>query len=977
MKFSHRIFQLVAASLTLIFTSGILIFAAQHVARPEPLVPAIIPNPSFAAPWLTFNTAVSANNGSPVALARGDFDGDGAVDVVAAQNYARGGFTFMRNEGAGRLAQPVNFSGATRTSGIVAADFNNDGKLDVATSDSDAVQFGNTVSVWLGNGSGTFGARQLFSLGSGNAAVPVGIAAADFDGDGAIDIAVTAYGQAGSGNSVRILHNNGNGTFAAAVSIPAGMGPYDIAAGDLNGDGRPDLVVANNEYSVNVLVNNGSGGFNTAIPYGNLTSDNWAGPLLACVTLGDVDGDGKLDVLYGNTRTWDGFTGRVVQLRNNGSGGLTRASDIPLVTYTAGPADLALADLNGDGKLDILAAEYDQRATDGVCVMMNNGAGNFGPATLYSAGQSTIAVLAADMNGDSKPDIVTADDYSNAVTVRLNPGNGNFTTIPFDRAGSFQFFQDAADIDGDRDIDIFTSGPHPSADEGAIMRNNGSGRFTRTAINNGQDGVAAGVLRDLNGDGYPDLLFNNANTAQHYDFFTAINDGHGIFGPITRWLVGSAGWGAIDAFDIDNDGDLDVIDCEAEGAPGIPNRFFIAINNGNGTFQQPYAYDLLPRRPDSVAAGDFNGDGKLDLAFANTGAYGFDSGVFVVLGNGNGTFQSPLEYIVGRGPAYIMKGDFDRDGKLDLATLNSGYNDDGNETVTLLFGVGNGTFGRITTTYAPYSPDLLGATGMVVADIDSDGDLDLLTAGVSNDLAVYLNNGSGNFAFPYRVGVIGGAHAPLYRDFNGDGIPDIAVLNSPPPAGFDGGVAVLAGVPLAPVAQSVFSRKMHGSAGVFDLALPLTGTPGMEPRSGGATHDYQVVVNFGSAISVNGNPQAQVTSGAGVIGSNGASNGGMVTVNGSSVTVPLTNVADAQTINVTISGVTNSSGSTNVVIPMRILIGDASTNGSVNASDVALAKSQVGQAIGSTNFKADVNLSGTINASDISLIKSKVGTSAP
>ena len=130
-----------------------------------------------------------------------------------------------------------------------------------------------------------------------------------------------------------------------------------------------------------------------------------------------------------------------------------------------------------------------------------------------------------------------------------------------DFAGSSQFYQDAADIDGNGDLDIFTSGPHPSADGGAIMRNNGTGRFTsRTYIGNGPDGVAAGVLRDLNGDRKPDLLFNNANTSSQYDFFTSMNNGNGTFGPVTRWVVRSAGWGAIDAFDIDNDGDLDVID---------------------------------------------------------------------------------------------------------------------------------------------------------------------------------------------------------------------------------------------------------------------------------------------------------------------------------------------------------------------------------------------------------------------------------
>jgi hypothetical protein len=933
---------------------------------------AATPPPRFAVPWLTFNTAVTANNGSPVSLAVGDVDRDGDLDVVAPRAYFGGGFTLMRNEGNGRFAPRVNFPGSSKSAGIALADLNGDGKLDVAVSDGDGLAVGNSMSIYLGNGDGTFGTRQVVSLGSGRIA-PVGIAAADVDGDSDVDLAVACDAV----GAVMLLRNNGNGTFAAPVSFAVGMSPEDIAAGDLNGDGRADLVVAHQEYRVSVLMNNGSGGFAPAAAYDNLnTGTNWAGPLLPCVALADVDRDGKLDVFYGSTRTWDGETGQIVQLRNTGSGVLVRGADVAMVFYTAGPTDIVAADMNGDGAPDLLAASYSGRADDGFCVMMNNGTGGFGPAALYAAGQSTIGLAAADVNGDGKLDVLTADDYSNALTVHYNPGNGTFPVIPQDFAGSAQTFQDAADIDGDRDLDIFTSGPHPSADDGAIMRNDGTGRFTnRTVIHNGQDGVAAGVLRDLNGDGKPDLLFNNANTAPRYDFFTALNNGDGTFGPVTRWLVGSAGWGGIDAFDIDNDGDLDVIDCEALGAPNIPNgRFFIALNNGNGTFQPPYAYDLLPRRPDAVVAGDFNHDGKLDLAFANQGAYGFDDGLFVVLGNGNGTFQSPTVYTAGRGPSNIVTVDFDHDGNLDIATLNSGYNGEGAESLSLFFGTGSGTFTRASTQYAPYSPDLLGATGISTGDVDGDGDIDIMSSGPSNDIALYLNDGAGTFDFPYRMGTVAGSHAPLYRDFTGDGVADIAVLTSPPPIGFDGGVAVLRGLPAAPVLQSAVSRKTHGAAGVFDIDLPLSGTPGVECRNGGSTNDYTIVMTFAAAISVSGNPQAQVTSGIATIGSNGVSNGGAVSVSGNIVTIPVTNVANAQKIVVTLN---NVNGASNVAVPMSVVVGDTNGNGAVSATDVSQTKLKSGQALDATNFRNDVNVSDSISGSDVAAVKLRVGTGLP
>jgi N-acetylneuraminic acid mutarotase len=177
---------------------------------------------------------------------------------------------------------------------------------------------------------------------------------------------------------------------------------------------------------------------------------------------------------------------------------------------------------------------------------------------------------------------------------------------------------------------------------------------------------------------------------------------------------------------------------------------------------------------------------------------------------------------------------------------------------------------------------------------------------------------------------------------------------------------------LAP--QSAASRKTHGVVGAFDVDLPLTGTPGIECRTNSATNDHTMVVTFPRAVFVNGSPQAAVTSGTGTVGSDGEPNGGMVFVSGNTVTVPLTLVANAQTINVTLYSI---NGVNNVVIPMSVLAGDVAVNGVVNASDVSLTKSRIGQQINATNFRADVNAGGAINASDVSLVKSYLGTGLP
>ncbi len=180
--------------------------------------------------------------------------------------------------------------------------------------------------------------------------------------------------------------------------------------------------------------------------------------------------------------------------------------------------------------------------------------------------------------------------------------------------------------------------------------------------------------------------------------------------------------------------------------------------------------------------------------------------------------------------------------------------------------------------------------------------------------------------------------------------------------------------PGLPVAQSAVSRKVHGGAGTFDVDLGVSGPPGIECRSGGATNDYTIVVTFADPVTVNGNPQAQVIAGTGIVGSGGVSNGGMVTVSGNTVTIPLTNVANAQTITVRLNSV---NGVANVDIGMSVLVGDVNGNATVNSSDVSQTKSQIGQAVTGSNFRTDVNANGTINSTDASQVKANVGTGLP
>jgi plastocyanin len=173
-------------------------------------------------------------------------------------------------------------------------------------------------------------------------------------------------------------------------------------------------------------------------------------------------------------------------------------------------------------------------------------------------------------------------------------------------------------------------------------------------------------------------------------------------------------------------------------------------------------------------------------------------------------------------------------------------------------------------------------------------------------------------------------------------------------------------VETAPTAQSAFSRKVHGTAGTFDVPLPLSGNVGVECRSGGATNDYEMIINFASTVTVD---SVAVTSGTGSVGS--------FSVSGSQVTVDLTAVTNIQRITVTLHNVNDGTHLGDVPVSMGVLIGDVNGNAVVNSSDVSLTKAQAGQPVTMSNFREDVNVNGTISATDVALVKSKVGTALP
>jgi hypothetical protein len=379
----------------------------------------------------------------------------------------------------------------------------------------------------------------------------------------------------------------------------------------------------------------------------------------------------------------------------------------------------------------------------------------------------------------------------------------------------------------------------------------------------------------------------------------------------------------------------------------------ILLGDGLGAFTVSHnlSVGLNPR---SIAVSDFNNDGKQDLAVANYGS----NNVSILLGNGIGQFSTATNFGAGTRPESMTVGDFNQDDYQDLAVANAGSNN-----VSVLLGNGAGSFTPQTNYSVGTAPISLAA-----GDFDGDGKQDLAVANInSNNVSILSGNGMGRFGIASNFPLGGGAHLLAVGDFNGDARQDIAVTRL-------ANVSILLrDCALTPA--SIVARKGHGSAGAFDIDLPLTGSPGVECRtSGRPLNDYTIVVTFPSPIAVTGNPQAALTVGIGTIGTNGTSNGGMVLVSGNTITVPLTNVTDAQLANVTLFQL---NGSGNMTIPVRLISGDVNGDGTVNTGDALQTRNRSGQSADATNFRSDVNTDGVVNGGDTTVVRARSGGGLP
>lgn len=374
------------------------------------------------APHVTY-----AAGTNPRSVAIADLDGDGDNDLAVINSNSANVVAIFMNSGNGTFAAQVTYAAGIASLSIAIADLDADGDNDLAVADL----AGSNVSILRNNGNGTFAARVTYGVEAG----PVSVAIADLDTDGDNDLAVVNL----NSETVSILRNNGNGTFAAQVTYAAGQGPQSISVADLDADGDRDLAVANGNNSTNtlsILRNNGDGTFAARVEYA-------AGTTVAngprSVAIADLNGDGDLDAAIANSSP----PGSVSVLQNNGNGTFGAWVAYPVAGV---PNSIASADLDADGDNDLFVAA---RLTT-IAVLFNNGNGTFGGALNYGVGNGAYALAIADLDGNTSFDVAVANEISNNISVLINltdvfpPGAFTLTT-PADGATGLPLPDDIID----------------------------------------------------------------------------------------------------------------------------------------------------------------------------------------------------------------------------------------------------------------------------------------------------------------------------------------------------------------------------------------------------------------------------------------------------------------------------------------------------------------------------------------------------
>jgi FG-GAP-like repeat len=598
------------------------------------------------------------------------------------------------------------------------------------------------------------------------------IAGVNLNGDGLADLVVGSTGNFSPklNGGYAVLINKGDGTFNAPtfVALP-GEGIIALAMADVNHDNKPDLIALEQppnggKFQVGIFLGDGKGGFTEKKTY---PLKGFAISLVAA----DLNDDGHPDLIFSDGEL----------LLGNGDGTFKTGKALPLPTSVA---SLVAADFNHDKKIDLAVVTY----TDEVAVFLGNGNGTLQAPTSYSGVYQGQVITAGDLDGDGNLDLILGPQSGGGLSptpnamggtgglgVLMGAGDGTFKGALSYPTGSIQsnLAYAIADINGDGKPDILTAS--------SLLVGDGTGHFTVKPGNQfpGLTNNVGSVIRvaDLNNDKKPDAVVTTTDTQGNPSTaHVFLGQAAGKFGAGTTLSVPNVLDVAIADFNGDNIPDLAVLSYTM----GSGISLHVLLGKGNGSFGTPIAVSLPSGTAQStggrIFTADFNNDKKTDLLLLDVGdpfKASVTGGTYVFLGDGKGGLNLSATITEVNNPFDAAIADFNKDGKLDLVLSSTDFNGSFSTPPLIFLGSGKGTFG----TGKPLPTVSTIPLHMVAADIDGDGKMDLVIGNCCGlaAMSVVFGKGNGSFVAEQIFQVAGSPSQIAVADLNGDKRPDIVI----------------------------------------------------------------------------------------------------------------------------------------------------------------------------------------------------------
>ncbi len=705
----------------------------------------------------SFNLAPDYRIGQTIrAFSSADFNNDGFVDLVTA-NQDNQSVSVYYGDGLGGFAPAQTFPVAPQVVNVLAVgDMNHDGRADIIGASGGSNFNTNKITVLLNNGEGGFSAPVITDLPSSVIefyALKVG----DFTGDGHPDIAALTK------TNLNIFPGNGLGAFSLSATLPWDGERNSLVAGNFNNDAITDLAVTGGGFGDPwelgiVLGTAGNAVFNNRY---NLTGQP------AGLDVGEFNGDGITDIMIAAYYPYANNTPQTRFLEpwlGGGGGAFTAGTKVQFpVLNSLMPVGVAVGDFNTDGKQDAVV-----NFSTSFALVYGNGSGTFQNPKYFSSNGAG-AMLAPDVNQDNKKDLLFLRSSTNsAISVLLNTNNGFNVPSTIIYGGTDIV---AADFNGDgrRDMVTVTDTEFNNTSEVVIALNDGQNGLLPDRNFGTPPNLTTFAEGDFNGDGKRDVVTAHvvSNNPQRIGVF--LGDGTGNLTSVSPQISGLNGIRNLTVGDFNDDGfdDVFIIDSGQTG--------FTLLSQGNGAFTLVPNFSItFIHNFAKTQTGDFNRDGKLDLAVPSV------DGIKLWLGNGNGTFAQGANQTVASVIESTAKGDFNGDGFLDVAALTyTGTN----TVISKMFGDGNGGFNANSVLSLNAGQSL----SLTAGDFNADGrdDLAFISSSSLGNLVVIpsaaqtSDNPTPIFYWIGGISVPSGGFVSsiVAADYNGDGKIDIGFTN--------------------------------------------------------------------------------------------------------------------------------------------------------------------------------------------------------